>query len=199
MAQIKLTYFDIAGRAELTRLAFAHGGIAFEDERIAGPVFAERKPTLPLGQLPVIAVDGVTYPQSMAMARYAGRLSGLYPTDALQALKVDSVIESIVDVVNKFIEIKWGTPDAAQQEEKTKVFVEKTLPQTFRYLESLVQGKFFFGDSPTLADVELFNTITNALKPNFPAFSTSPYSKLEAVAANVKALPKIASYLASKK
>ncbi|KAJ0389223.1 hypothetical protein P43SY_012040 [Pythium insidiosum] len=199
MPQIKLTYFDIAGRAELTRLAFAYGGVAFDDERIAGPVFAERKPTLPLGQLPVVSVDGVTYPQSMAMARYAGRLSGLYPTDPLQALKVDAVLETIVDLTNKFIEINWGTSDAAQKAEKTKTFVEETLPRSFRYLESLVQGKFFFGDSPTLADVEIFNSITNALGPNFPAFKTTPFPKIEAVAANVKALPAIATYLAAKK
>lgn len=39
---------------------------------------AELKPTLPLGQLPVLQVDGTIYAQSMAIARYAAKLAGLY-------------------------------------------------------------------------------------------------------------------------
>ena len=48
------------GRAEATRLAFAYGNIAFEDERIPGPEFGKRKAegSLPFGQLPVLTVDG---------------------------------------------------------------------------------------------------------------------------------------------
>ncbi len=34
MADFKLTYFNVCGRAELTRLIFAKSGTAFEDDRI---------------------------------------------------------------------------------------------------------------------------------------------------------------------
>merc|ERR1711862_586541 len=83
MGKLKLTYFDVKGRAEITRLALSYGDIPFEDERISHEEFASKKPSLPLGQLPVIEVDGKTYPQSMALARYAARLSDLYPSDPL--------------------------------------------------------------------------------------------------------------------
>jgi hypothetical protein len=36
MSSLKVTYFNAAGRAELTRLLFKIGGIAFEDERLSG-------------------------------------------------------------------------------------------------------------------------------------------------------------------
>jgi hypothetical protein len=36
MSSLKVTYFNAAGRAELTRLLFKIGGVAFEDERLSG-------------------------------------------------------------------------------------------------------------------------------------------------------------------
>lgn len=52
-----LTYFDLAGRAEATRLAFAIGDIDFEDKRISFPDFATVGPTTPFKQLPVLEVN----------------------------------------------------------------------------------------------------------------------------------------------
>lgn len=37
------------------------------------------------------------------MARYAGKLSGLYPEDALKALKVDEVVEAVEDTINMIV------------------------------------------------------------------------------------------------
>lgn len=58
--QLKLTYFRIPARAELSRLIFHFGDVPFEDERLSRLQFLEIKPTLPLGQVPVLEVDGVT-------------------------------------------------------------------------------------------------------------------------------------------
>lgn len=194
--QIKVTYFGIPGRAELTRLLLSFGGIAFEDARVSGPEFGAMKATLPLGQLPVIEVNGTTYAQSMAMARYAAKLAGLYPQDAVAALRVDMISETLMDLVNAFITIKFGTPDEAVKAEKTKTFVEETVPKAFGVLESMVQGSFFGGESASIADVHLFDFVTNGAKPNFADFSTTAYPKLERVIANVQANANVAAYLA---
>ena len=83
MPQLKLSYFDFhGGRAEPIRLALAIGGVAFEDHRFGFPEFAEVRKTVPFGQVPVLHVDGVQVTQSDAILRYAGKLAGLYPTDA---------------------------------------------------------------------------------------------------------------------
>lgn len=86
---LKVTYFDDAGRAELTRLVLTFGNVEFIDERIDDADFPALKPSLPLGQLPILDVNDTTYSQSMAMARYTAKISGLYQEDVLDALRVD--------------------------------------------------------------------------------------------------------------
>ena len=45
MPKYKLTYFDVRGRAEMTRMAFAAGGIEFEDCRVKREEWAALKPS----------------------------------------------------------------------------------------------------------------------------------------------------------
>jgi hypothetical protein len=44
-AKIKLTYFDVRGRAEVSRLILAQAGVAYEDHRIGGEQWAKLKPS----------------------------------------------------------------------------------------------------------------------------------------------------------
>ncbi|CAM9876827.1 unnamed protein product, partial [Choristocarpus tenellus] len=53
---ITLTYFNVGGRAQATRLAFHYEGIEFEDKFVDFPAFMALKPTLPYGQVPVMEV-----------------------------------------------------------------------------------------------------------------------------------------------
>ncbi|KAF1324650.1 Rxlr effector protein, partial [Globisporangium splendens] len=180
--QVKLTYFHGAGRAEVARLSFAFGNVDFVDERVTGEEFAALKPTLPLGQLPTLTVDGTVHSQSMAIMRYAAKVSGLFPEDPVQALRVDMISESLVDLVNTMVNIMLVEKDEAAKAEKTKKFVGETIPKTLGVLESFVQGKFFLGDDkPSYADVQLFDLMHNGLKPRLPEVSTSAFPKLEAV------------------
>ena len=55
---IRLTYFDLKGRAELARLCFVYGGVGFVDRRISKEKWTEVKSKTPLGQLPVLEIDG---------------------------------------------------------------------------------------------------------------------------------------------
>ncbi|GAB9468300.1 hypothetical protein Gpo141_00005619 [Globisporangium polare] len=194
---IKLTYFNGTGRAELTRLLFAFGGIAFEDERINHGDLAALKPSLPLGQLPVLQVDGATYAQSMAIARYAAKLAGLYPADAVDALRADMISETLNDLRGVYSAIMYREPDAAAKAEKTKKMLEEAVPKALSGLEGFVAGKYFLGDDKaSYADLQLFDVIVNGLQANFPDFDASPYPKLLTVVESVKANPGVAAYLA---
>lgn len=53
---LRLTYFNLSGRAEATRLALSLGDVDFEDKRISFAEFPEVAPTTPFKQLPVIEV-----------------------------------------------------------------------------------------------------------------------------------------------
>lgn len=196
--QLKLTYFDGTGRAELARLIFTYGGVPFVDERIQHSDMAALKPSLPLGQVPTLEVDGKVYSQSIAIARYAAKLSGLYPEDPVEALRVDMVSETVRDLVIVFISI-FTEKDADKKAEITKKFLEETIPKSFGVLETMVKGKFFLGDnSASFADVHVFDLVHNALTPVFQEFTIAPFPKVQAVIENVKANANIAAYLAKK-
>ncbi|RHY87187.1 hypothetical protein DYB37_004862 [Aphanomyces astaci] len=103
MPTLKLTYFDLPSRSEITWLAFAIGGIAFDDCRIPCNQWPVLKPATPYNQLSILTVDGHVFSQSHAIARYAGALSDLYPTSnpvaALLVDKVDNFNEEILTLL----------------------------------------------------------------------------------------------------
>ena len=45
MANIKLVYFDTAGRAEISRLILAQAGVKYEDKRVTKEEWAAMKPS----------------------------------------------------------------------------------------------------------------------------------------------------------
>ncbi|EGZ23684.1 hypothetical protein PHYSODRAFT_353862 [Phytophthora sojae] len=192
---LKLTYFDGKGRAELTRLIFNYGGVAFTDDRISHADFGALKPTLPFGQVPILEVDGVVYAQSMAIARYAAKIAGLYPSNAVEALKADMFSCSMGDLEGPFVDIAFKTPDEAEKAQKKKVFIEETVPKFFATLEKLVADKFILGGKISYADLQFFDFVNNKISWIFPDFKTDAFPKLTAVVNNVKAEPKIAAYL----
>ena len=91
----KLTYFDLAGKAEATRIMFDIAKIKWEDERLSHTDFSSIKDCLPNGQVPVLEVNGEVYCQSGAIFRYASKLAKLYPEDPLEALRVDMLSDQI--------------------------------------------------------------------------------------------------------
>uniref|UniRef100_A0AAV1UFU6 Glutathione S-transferase n=1 Tax=Peronospora matthiolae TaxID=2874970 RepID=A0AAV1UFU6_9STRA len=195
--QLKITYFAGPGRAELSRLILSAGNVSFEDERLNRDEFMAIKPTLPLGQVPVLEVDGTTYSQSMAIARYAAKLSGLYPQDPIECLRVDMVSESLVDVKSLLSEIAYRTPDETLKAEKTKKLLEELVPKTLTLLEGFVQRPFFLGHEMTYADLQLFDLVKNGLD-KYPTFSLAKYPNLTTLVANVETNANVAAYLAKK-
>ncbi|TMW63439.1 hypothetical protein Poli38472_002380 [Pythium oligandrum] len=194
--QLKVTYFEgIPGRAELTRLALVYGGLKFENELLSFPEWAERKPSMPLGKLPACEVDGKLYIQSMAIARYAGRLTGTYPAEPLEALKVDMILETLVEAMEKWIEVNFYTKDETLKAEKIKAAETEFFPKIFSFIEKSIEGKFLLGEQVTLADLSMLDLYTNAL-PLFPGFLMSSYPKVAAILEALKANPNIAAHLA---
>lgn len=158
MTQLTLTYFDVhGGRGEPVRLALHLGGIAFEDKRFGFAAFAEVRKTTPLGQVPTLHVDGVQVTQSDAMLRYAGKLAGLYPTDAFQALLCDEVLDA-VEEVNIKIGTTFGLTGEALQTARTAL-VAGTLTKYLTWLQAQLQahgGQYLADGRLTIADLKVF-------------------------------------------
>ena len=101
MVSYKLYYFDIHGGAgESIRNAFRVAKIPFEDVRVKHGDWPQLKGSdkCIFGQMPILEIDGQVFAQSMAILRYVGKITGLYPEDPIEALRVDEILDSIIDI-----------------------------------------------------------------------------------------------------
>jgi glutathione S-transferase len=158
MPQLKLTYFDFhGGRAEPARLAMHIGGIAFEDHRFAFPEFAELRKATPFGQVPTLHVDGTVVTQCDAINRYVGKLAGLYPADAYQALLCDEVMYVVEDA-----NVKLGPTfrmTGEEQKEARLALVNGSMAMYLAWLQNQLMahgGEYFADNRLTVADLKVF-------------------------------------------
>lgn len=158
MDQLKITYFDVdGGRAEPARLALHIGGIAFEDHRFAFSEFAEVRKATPLSQVPTLQVNDVQVTQSGAITRYVGKLSGLYPEDAFQALLCDEIMDGVEDASIK-LGVTFGLTGDDLKNARNDL-VESVFPKYLRWLQKQLEshgGEFFAASRLTIADLKVF-------------------------------------------
>ncbi len=62
----------------------------------------------------MLEVNGQLVSQSQAQLRYAGKLAGLYPADAFEALLVDEMMGAVEDVIQATVP-SLRTQDEAQR------------------------------------------------------------------------------------
>mmetsp|Transcript_13065 Transcript_13065/g.35671 ORF Transcript_13065/g.35671 Transcript_13065/m.35671 type:complete len:236 (+) Transcript_13065:53-760(+) len=174
---LKLSYFKVRGRAELTRLVFAAGGVPFEDERVPFEEQKRRKEAgeLPFGQFPTLAVDDRLFAQSYSIAKYAARVAGLMPADPLDVLQAEGIVDSTDDVRSKFVAIRYMPLDPNAVQEKYREWFNTTLPVWLEKFERLCRpGQFLVGDSLTVADVAVFNMCDYLMSPSCAQQAASP-------------------------
>merc|ERR1712156_1230036 len=137
-AKLVLHYFDFPfWRAEVCRLALHLGKVEFEDKKIKD--FAEFKASgiAPLGQAPILEVDGKVVAQTGAIARYCGKVSWFYPKDDdFAAAKVDEIIDTATDMTN-LIGATMGIADEKEKLEARAKLANEKLPKYFAALERL--------------------------------------------------------------
>jgi len=203
MDALKLTYFDFpGGRAEPARLALHLGGIPFEDHRFPFAEFAEVRKTTPLRQVPTLHVNGVQVTQSDAITRYAGRLAGLYPDDALQALLCDEVMGALEDI-NVKIGATFGLTGEALESAR-KALVAGPLPLYLTWLETQLEqhgGDYFADQRLTVADLKAFVVLRWLVSGKLDHLPTDLLDrlapKLAAYLQRIAAVPAIAAYYAA--
>ena len=156
----ELIYFPIPARAGAARIAFASAGIPFTDTRLDFSTDyqeAKKAGKYPTG-LPVLKVgDDKEYLQSTAILRYAGKLSGLYPTDDhLTAMEIDQVIDIAEDINNS---IPDGNGTDEDKKLKREEYCNGKMKTFFSQIEHVIErngnGPFVLGKDPTIADFHL--------------------------------------------
>ena len=203
--ELRLIYPDIPfWRAETSRLALFIGGIEFEDLRPSREEIAKMKTdeTFPFGQFPVLQVDGKTIAQTGAIARFCGKLSGLYPSkDEFAAAKVDEVIDLATDINNQM------RPALREKDPKLRIEMRRELsktilPRWLGFLEKLLQDNgdtgFFVGHSISVADLAVWRLcawISGGIIDGLPVDLLDGFPLLSVHQSQISNLPKVVEWI----
>eukprot|EP00026_Physarum_polycephalum_P016229 Phypoly_transcript_17093.p1 GENE.Phypoly_transcript_17093~~Phypoly_transcript_17093.p1 ORF type:complete len:203 (+),score=44.59 Phypoly_transcript_17093:75-683(+) len=154
MSHYKLSYFDIRGLGELSRLLFVITGTSFEDNRI--PFEEDRKSwlavkeTFPFLKVPELQVDGVRIPQSKAIERFLAKRFGLFGSSDTETAVIDGFSEQVRDISNAYFA-------ARGDETKLTKFWAEELPNNLHILgKNAGNNGHFVGDKITLPDVQFY-------------------------------------------
>ncbi|MCA9637903.1 MAG: glutathione S-transferase family protein [Myxococcales bacterium] len=157
MPTLKLTYFDFhGGRGEPARIALSIAGIEFEDVRVRFPEWAALKPLTPFGSIPTLEVDGEVLAHSNTINRYVGRLTGLYPEDALQAAFCDEAMDAIEEAT-ALVSATMGIRDPIALKAAREALLEP-LTRALRNIDRRLaaRGDFLADGRLTVADLKAF-------------------------------------------
>ncbi|RUS84491.1 hypothetical protein EGW08_007730 [Elysia chlorotica] len=199
MPSYKLTYFDLRGRAEVSRLIFAYAKQEFEDKRIQFPDWPALKPNTPFGQLPILEVDGQVIGQSTAINNFLAREFGLYGKTNMESCQVDQIGCLLEDYFQLAIKAMFEK-DEAKKAQLMKELKEETAPKYLDLLEKLLKKNgsgYFVGKEITLADINVYN-VTWAFLNEAPAALDS-FPLLKEFHHKVNSIPQIKSYVDARK
>ncbi|KAI0557788.1 Glutathione S-transferase [Gracilaria domingensis] len=199
MPSLMLTSFDFRGRAEPVRLALVVSGIPFEEHRFSFAQWPDIKPTTPYGSVPTLAVDGEVLAQSAAILRYAGKLGELYPTDALEALRVDEIVDTVEELA--LVAYAYKGDDKQRLEEQRNRFANDAVPRYASALEARVQSSadapYAVGGKLSIADFAITCLINNIQSGELDYLRTDifeSYPKLVAVHKAIMELPSVVEW-----
>lgn len=140
----------------------------------------------PLGQLPFIETAAGAFAQSIPISKYACALAGLYPADALTALKADELVATIDEMWNKISATSKDKPE-------TRVaYAEDVCPKYLALLAKRLGSDEFFGgaSAPQFADLWFYawyNIATSGFFDHVPTdFVARHAPTLDALAKRVK-------------
>ena len=146
----KLHYFEVYGRAEMTRIALWYLGVQYENVYHAGEDWAAFKPSTEFGQMPVFELDdGTQLAQSQCIFNYVcdthgKNKEGFCPTDAMANYNGECTTAVLHDdFVMKHIIAAWYMPDGEEKTKKFETILTVEWPKTLGHLEKRVPAEGF--------------------------------------------------------
>ncbi len=213
--KIRLFYTEIPfWRAEVSRLALYIGNIDFEDVRMSWRedfdtmIETGKLPygvTSPFRQIPVMEVDGQVVGQTGGIARFCGKLSGLYPkNDDILAAQIDQILDAATDITN-LVGITMREKEPGKKKLARQKLSEETLPKWFGYLENLLKenksSEWFAGDKMSVADLaiwRLLGWIISGKLEHVPTTLLDTFPCLTKLHTNVDSHPKVHEWMSLK-
>ncbi|EFN78062.1 glutathione S-transferase [Harpegnathos saltator] len=194
MPTYKLIYFNITGLGEPIRYMFHHCGIEFEDVRIEIEDWPKRKADMPMGQVPVLEIDGRKYHQSRAISRYLAKHYNLYGADGIEAMEIDTAVDSIDDLRHAIAAFYWEQDPVLKEKfkkiafEKLPFYLDKFEEQVKKNSGHFVRGKLSWADF-------VFAAYSGYLSTILVQDTNKDHPELKKLVAKVNGLPNIKAYL----
>lgn len=139
MTTYKLTYFNLKGRAELSRFIFAQAGVKYEDKRVTYEEWPDLKPTTAYGSLPILEVDGKQLAGSQTIARFLAEKFGLAGSNDIENADIDSINGVIHDLAMEILKVYFEKDETRKAELKEEL-KQKHIPHYLGALEKRAQG-----------------------------------------------------------
>jgi glutathione S-transferase len=164
-SDLKLYYFNLQARGELIRLILAAAGRSYEDIRFEFNQWPEYRPKMILGQCPVLELsDGTQIPQSLTIARYVARETGLAGSNNTESAKIDAVVDTQNEINELYYNKVFYEKDQTKKAKELERFLNETLVKHAENLGKLKKAysqdeKYFVGKKLSWADLFVFQSV----------------------------------------
>ncbi|HEY0625733.1 MAG TPA: maleylacetoacetate isomerase [Allosphingosinicella sp.] len=178
------------------RIALNLKGIAYESVPVNLLEGAQKEPAYrevnPQGLVPLLEVDGLRIPQSLAIIAYLDATRPeppLLPSDPADAAHVRSMALTVacdIHPLNNQRVLKYLTGPLGQDEAEKNRWIARWITEGFAALEAMAApraGRFLLGDTPTLADLCLVPQMYNARRFHVPLDDFPLLTRVDAEAA----------------
>jgi glutathione S-transferase len=186
MSKPRLTYFNGRGLAEVARLIFVDSGVEYEDRRLEDIKDLKESGALVYGQVPLLETAEVKLVQSNTINRYLARVHGLNGDTAVDAAKIDQLVDGVGDLRSGWYRQKTEEEKETYKKDRVPFFLKS-------FEKQLGSGPFLLGQKLSWGDLVLFVTTEN-ISTLFGA-KLEDYPVLKAHFERVAARPNIAAWL----
>ena len=208
---MKLTfiYFDFPfWRAEVSKIALYTGGIDFENRKIPMDEFQRVKENgklddgtiIPFHQFPCLLVDGLPIAQTGAIARFCGKLSGLYPmNDGVLAARIDQFLDFATDIT--VLVSNTGRDDTVEEKKKKReMLAESELACKLQMLENNIktEEKWILGAEMGVEDLaiwRLMGWLSSGVLDGIPVNILKNYPRIRRVCLGVDGHHKVREWI----
>ncbi|KAF7988003.1 hypothetical protein HCN44_007497 [Aphidius gifuensis] len=197
MSSYKLTYFNMTGRAEPIRYMLSYAGIDFEDKRVSFEEWSSLKAEMPLGQMPVLEIDGKIYNQSKSIYIYLGKKLNIAGDNYEEDYEINNAVDTMDDLKHPLT--TWYFEKDATTKETLKEKAFSKIDLLLGKLEETVKKNngYFVGGKLTWADLAF--TAYNDFLSNITGKNIiTNYPELQKLVKKIAEIPKIKAYLSKR-
>ena len=207
--KLSFIYLDFPfWRSEISKIALYIKKIEFENRVIMPEEFKRVKENgrlddgtlIPHHQLPCLLVDGHPLAQTGAIARFCGKLSGLYPKhNDLLAAKIDQFIDLATDIT--VLVANTGRDDSEEEKQRKRgELVNGDLKKKLNILENNIEinNDWIIGPLMGLEDItvwRLLGWLSSGAVDGIPTTIINQYPKIQKVCLAVDNQPVIQDWI----